>query len=538
MVVSDVTVARTYTTPMLHNNPLEPHATTALWDGRRLTLWDSTQGVHPLRSAVCTAFGLDEADVRVICPFVGGGFGSKGAAHAHVVLAALAARAVPGRPVKLALTRQQMFSLAGYRTPTIQQVSLAADRSGTLTAVGMDVVEQTSRIKEFAEQTAMPARMMYAAPHRRTTHRLAPLDVPVPSWMRAPGECPGMFGQEVAMDELATLLGIDPIELRVRNEPDVDPDSGLPFSSRNLVACLRTGAERFDWADRDPRPGSRRDGDWFVGTGVAASVYPTMRMPHSTARIRFEDGRYVAEIGAAELGTGTWTTLAQIAADALDVPVDQAEMRIGDTEQPFASVAGGSSGIATWGSAVAEAAREFRAKFGPDPEDGDAVEASLRENPDESRYAMFAFGAQFAEARVHARTGEIRVPRLHGTFAAGRIVNPRTARSQFVGGMTMGLSMALFEQSVLDPRFGHVVNHDFAEYHIATNADVADIRAEWIEEDDPHVNPLGTKGIGEIGIVGTAAAITNAVYHATGVRVRDLPVTADRVRRGIGEEHP
>jgi xanthine dehydrogenase YagR molybdenum-binding subunit len=529
MATSDVTVAQTYTTSMYHNNPLEPHATTALWEETgHLTLWDSTQGVHPARSVVAEVFGLAEDRVRVICPYVGGGFGSKGTPHANVVLAALVARTLPGRPIKLALTRQQMFSLTGYRTPTIQRAFLAADRSGRLTAVALDVVEQTSRIKEFAEQTALPARMMYAAPNRHTTHRLAALDVPVPSWMRAPGECPGMFGPEVAMDELAERLGMDPIELRIRNEPDVDPESGRPFSSRNLVACLRTGAQRFGWADREPRPGRTQEGEWLVGTGVAASVYPANRMTASTATIRYEAGRYVAEIGAADLGTGTWTTLAQIAADALDVPVDVTEVRIGDTDYPHASVAGGSSGIATWGSAVVEAAAEFRRKFGGDPVDGDTAEAGLVPNPAESEYAMYAFGAQFAEARVHAVTGEIRVPRLYGMFAAGRIVNPRTARSQFVGGMTMGLSMALFERSVLDPRFGHVVNHDFAEYHIAVNADVPDVRADWIEEDDPHVNPLGTKGIGEIGIVGTAAAIANAVHHATGVRVRDLPITLDR----------
>ena len=532
MATADVTVQQTYTTPMYHNNPMEPHATTALWDGSDLTLWDSTQGVHPVRAAIAEVFGLDEDRVHVVCPYVGGGFGSKGTPHAHVVLAALAARTIPGRPVKLALTRQQMFSLAGYRTPTIQRVGLAADRSGRLAAVTMDVVEQTSRIKEFAEQTGLPARMMYAAPHRRTTHRLAALDVPVNSWMRAPGECPGMFGPEVAMDELAVSLGMDPIELRVRNEPDVDPESGRPFSSRNLVACLRTGADRFGWAGRDPLPGRRREGDWLVGTGVAASVYPANRMPASTAVIRYQDGRYIAEIGAADLGTGTWTTLAQIAADALDEPVERTEVRIGDTRYPFASVAGGSSGIATWGSAVVEAAREFRRKFGRDPDDGDAAEASLTDNPAASRYSTYAFGAQFAEARVHAGTGEIRVPRLYGVFAAGRIVNPRTARSQFVGGMTMGLSMALFEQSLFDHRFGHVVNHDLAEYHIATNADVPDVRADWLDEHDPHVNPLGTKGIGEIGIVGTAAAVANAVHHATGVRVRDLPVTLDRALPG------
>jgi xanthine dehydrogenase YagR molybdenum-binding subunit len=526
---SDVTVEQTYTTAMYHNNPLEPHTTTALWENGTLTLWDSTQGVHPVRQTVAKVFGLPEDRVRVIGPYVGGGFGSKGTAHANVVLAALAARAVPGRPVRLALTRQQMFGLAGYRTPTIQRMRLGAGRDGRLRALGLDVVEQTSRIKEFAEQTALPARMMYAAPNRATTHRLAALDVPVPSWMRAPGECPGMFGPEVAMDELAVALGIDPIDLRVRNEPERDPDTGNPFSSRNLVTCLRTGAENFGWAERDPRPGVRRDGDWLVGTGVAASVYPARRSPGSTEVVRFEDGRYVVEIGAADIGTGTWTVLPQIAADALGVPVERVEARIGDTAHPAATVAGGSTGTASWGSAVVAAARAFRDKYGTDPEDGAEAEAGTPENPDEERYAMYAFGAQFAEVRVNADTGEIRVPRLHGTFAAGRIVNPLTARSQLLGGMTMGLSMALHENSVLDPRFGHVVNHDLAEYHIASNADVGDLRADWLDEHDPHLNPMGSKGIGEIGIVGTAAAVANAVFHATGVRVRDLPITLDKV---------
>jgi xanthine dehydrogenase YagR molybdenum-binding subunit len=524
---AEVTIGETYTTAMQHNNPIEPHATTALWDDGMLTLWDSTQGVHSVRSALAEVFGLPAERIRVRCPYVGGGFGSKGTPHANVVLAALAARAVPGRPVKLALTRQQMFAIVGYRTPTIQRVRLGADRDGRLRALRVDVVEQTSRIKEYAEQTGVPARMMYAVPNRATSHRLAALDVPVPSWMRAPGECPGMFGPEVAMDELAVALGIDPIELRVRNEPERDPETGRPFSSRNLLACLRTGAERFGWAGRDPRPGVRRDGRWLTGTGVAASVYPAQRSPGSTALIRFESGRYVVEIGAADLGTGAWTILPQIAADALGVPVPDVEARIGDTGYPNATVAGGSSGTASWGTAVIAAARAFRDKFGTDPAEGAEATADTPENPAEEQYAMYAFGAQFAEVRVDADTGEIRVPRLYGTFAAGRIVNPVTARSQFLGGMTMGLSMALFEDSVMDPRTGHVVNHDLAEYHIATNADVGDLRADWIDEHDPHVNPMGTKGIGEIGIVGTAAAVANAVHHATGVRVRKLPITLD-----------
>jgi xanthine dehydrogenase YagR molybdenum-binding subunit len=528
MAAADVTIEQTYSTAMYHNNPLEPHATTALWDPSAdvpLTLWDSTQGVHPDRAAVSEVFGLEQKQVRVVCPYVGGGFGSKGTPHANVVLTTLAARALPGRPVKLALTRQQMFSLAGYRTPTIQRMQLAADRSGRLSAIAIDVVEQTSRIKEFAEQTGVPTRMMYASPNRRTTHRLAALDVPVPSWMRAPGECPGMFGPEVAMDELAESLGIDPIELRVRNEPEVDPETRKPWSSRHLVECLREGAERFGWADRPPA--RHREGDWLVGTGVASSVYPTMRMADSTAVIRFEDGRYVAEIGAADLGTGTWTTLPQITADALGVPVEDVEVRIGDTQYPVASVAGGSSGLNTWGSAVVEAARTFREKFGRAPRDGDEAENSVDQAAKDDEHAPYAFGAQFVEVRVHADTGELRVPRLLGVFAAGRIVNPRTARSQFIGGMTMGLSMALHENSVWDPRVGQVANHDLAEYHVTVNADVGDVQAHWLDEHDPYVNAMGTKGIGEIGIVGTAAAVVNAVHRATGVRVRDLPVTLD-----------
>jgi xanthine dehydrogenase YagR molybdenum-binding subunit len=422
-----------------------------------------------------------------------------------------------------------MFFLAGYRTPTIQHMQLAADRDGRLTAIAIDVVEQTSRIKEFAEQTALPTRMMYAAPNRRTTHRLAGLDVPVPSWMRAPGECPGMFGPEVAMDELAGQLGIDPIELRIRNEPSTDPESGKPWSSRHLVECLQEGAQRFGWHDRDLRPGARREGDWLTGTGVAAAVYPTMRQAQSCATIRFSGGRYVAEIGAADLGTGAWTVLPQIAADALGVPVAEVDVRIGDTRYPVASVAGGSSGTSTWGSAIVVAARAFRGKFGASPSDGDEVTGDVDQAAKDDEHAAYAFGAQFAEARVHADTAEIRVPRLLGVFAAGRIINPRTARSQFVGGMTMGLSMALHETSVMDPRLGQVVNHDLAEYHIAANADVTSVEAHWLDEHDPYVNVMGSKGIGEIGIVGTAAAVANAIYHATGVRVRDLPVTLDKL---------
>jgi xanthine dehydrogenase YagR molybdenum-binding subunit len=338
-----------------------------------------------------------------------------------------------------------------------------------------------------------------------------------------------MFGPEAALDELAQQLGIDPVELRIRNDPDTDPETGKPWSSRHLAECLREGARHFGWQHRDPRPGVRRDGDWLTGTGVASSVYPTFRQATSAARVRYAGGRYIAEIGAADLGTGAWTVLPQITADVLGVPAGDVDVRIGDTRYPVASVAGGSSGTNTWGSALVIAARAFRDKFGATPSEGDEAEGSVDQAAQDDEHASYAFGAQFAETRVHVHTGEIRVARLLGVFAAGRIINPRTARSQLIGGMTMGLSMALHENSVWDPRLGQVANHDLAEYHIATNADAMSIEAHWLDEHDPYVNAMGSKGIGEIGIVGTAAAVANAVHHATGVRVRDLPVTLDKL---------
>ncbi len=532
---ASVSLDQVYTTPAEHNNPLEPHATTAIWSDEGLTLYDANQGSHSIQDTVATAFRLPPERVRVIAPYVGGGFGSKGFAHPHVILAVMAAQ-VTRRPVKFALTRQQMFALAGYRTPTIQRIRLGADRDGRLTAIAHDVVEPTATIDEFAEPTAVPTRMMYAAPNRRTTHRLARLDVPANSWLRAPGECPGMFALESAMDELAIACGLDPIELRIRNEPAVDPESGHPFSSRGLVACLREGAQRFSWAQRDPRPRVRRDGPWLVGTGVAASTYPASQFP-ATALVQVDDaGHYQVRIDATDIGTGAWTALTQIAADALEVPPERVQLEIGDSSLPRAFLAGGSSGTASWGWAIFNAASALRTRLreeygGSVPAGGLEASGAFETNPEAQQFSMHAFGAQFAEVRVNVTTGEVRVPRLLGVFAAGRIINPKTARSQLLGGMTMGLSMALHEASVLDPRFGDYVNHDFAEYHIATNADVGTIDVTWIDEEDLHVNPMGAKGVGEIGIVGTAAAIANAVYHATGIRVRDLPITLDKLLR-------
>jgi xanthine dehydrogenase YagR molybdenum-binding subunit len=525
----------TYTTPMYHHNPMEPHAAIAVWTGEGLTLYASSQGVHWFRATVAELFGLDPRRVRVISPYVGGAFGAKIRPHADVILTVLAARVVASRPVKLAVTRQQMFSRVGYRTPTIQRVQLGADADGRLVAIAHDATEQTSKLTEFAEHSTRATPTMYAAANRRTSQRLAALDVPVPEIMRAPGEAPGMFALESAMDEMALACGLDPVELRIRNEPESHPGSGRPFSSRNLVACMRDGARRFDWERRDPAPRARRDRGWLVGTGMAGSTYPVFFWPGSGATIRAgPDGHYGVLIGAADLGTGAWTALTQIAADALEVAVEDVDLRIGDSALPSAAPAGGSAGIASWGTAIVEAARELRARLVADhggvvPAEGLEVTAEAPDNPDAHRFAMHSFGAQFAEVRVREDTGEIRVPRLLGVFAAGRMINPTTGRSQLLGGMTMGLSMALHEHSVVDQRFGHVVNHDFAEYHVAANADVGSIEVHWLDERDPYVNPMGAKGIGELGIVGTAAAIANAAHHATGIRVRDLPITADKL---------
>jgi xanthine dehydrogenase YagR molybdenum-binding subunit len=537
LAAAAVVMDATYSTPAEHNNPMEPHATLAVWSGGDLTLYDSTQGAPRARDTIANVLGLEPERVRVISPHVGGGFGSKGTPRPTAIAAAIAARHVD-RPVKLTATRQQMFTFVGYRTPTIQRVRLGAGADGRLVAIEHVAYEQTSTVREFAEQTTVPTRMMYASPNRRTGHRLAALDVPTPSWMRAPGETPGMYGLECAMDELAIACGIDPIELRARNEPETDPETGLPFSSRGLLECFRQGAARFAWEGRDPTPGARREGRWLVGTGVASSTYPARRAPSSAFARALPDGTFVVGIGAADIGTGARTVLLQVAADALEVPPERVTMQIGDSALPFAMLAGGSMGTTSWGSAVVRACEALRAKVsehgGEVPPEGlEAHVDTTEEVQGQEKLARHAFGAQFCEVRVDSVTGEVRVSRMLGVFACGRILNPLTARSQFIGGMTQGISMALHEESVLDREFGDYLNHDFAQYHVPVFADIEEIEATWIEEDDPHLNPMGAKGIGEIGIVGTAAAVANAVHHATGLRVRDLPIRLDRVLEGL-----
>jgi xanthine dehydrogenase YagR molybdenum-binding subunit len=521
-----------YSTPTEHHNPLEPHAVIAVWSAgfslspshKRLRLFDANQGTIVAPLVLGPLFGLLPSQIEVVSPFVGGSFGTKALPHPHVVLTAMAAKLLRGHAIKCALTRQQMFTGTGYRPESRQHIKLAADGDGRLLAVEHHAVAPTARKQEYVDQSATAVRMMLATPALHTSHHAVPLDVPAGLFMRAPGEFSGMFALETALDELAAQIGIDPIELRLRNEPAADPESGKPFSTRNLVRCLTEGAAEFGWAGRHTQPRNRRegrDGEWWLGMGVASATYPNQHVVNTRARITHTGGRYRIELQAADIGTGALTILGQIGADALGVDVEHVDVVLGHSALPWAVLAGGSIGTYTWGSSIIAAAEKFRAKHGAAPREGAACSASGRLPKGYRDYARHAFGATFA--------GEVHVTRLLGMYAAGRIINPLTARSQFIGGLTMGLSAALFEESVLDPRFGHVVNADLAGYHLAAHADVPEIRASWIDEFDPWFGPTGAKGIGELGIVGVPAAIGNAIYNATGQRLRALPFTPDKL---------
>ncbi|MDT0405370.1 xanthine dehydrogenase family protein molybdopterin-binding subunit [Streptomyces edwardsiae] len=524
-----------YTTPEEHHAMMEPHAATALWDGGRLEVVDSNQGTTWVADELTRMFSLDPSAVRVRSEHIGGGFGSKGV-RAHQVSAVMAATVLQ-RPVRVVLTRRQMFSLTGYRSPTTQRVRLGAGTDGRLRALDHRSVNQTSTVWEFVEPSAGVARVMYDADAHRTSNEVVRLDVPSPTWMRGPGEAPGSFALEAALDELAERCGIDPIELRLRNEPERGPVSGLPFAGRNLAACFREGARRFGWAGRDPRPGTRREGRWLLGTGTAAASFPAGALP-STASVTAEaDGTHTVRIAAADIGTGARTALTLVAADALGVATDRVRVRIGDSDFGPAGIAGGSMGTRSWAWAITAAARELRDRLVPGgtiPPEGVTVRsdttAALGALAQKERHS---FGAQFAEVAVDVTTGEVRVRRMLGIFAAGRIVNPLTARGQLVGGMTWGISMALHEEAVRDRAFGSLYGPDLAGYHVAGHADVPEVEADWVDDPDPE-DPVGIKGIGEVGIVGAAAAVANAVWHATGVRHRNLPIRPDRVLRAQG----
>ena len=557
-----------YSTPMENHNPMEMHATIAAWDGDRVTLWDSTQNVYGVRGTIAKSLSIPAENVRVISHFIGGAFGSKGSAWSHVVLAAMAAREV-GRPVKIVLTRRQMFGPVGGRPHTVQQVTLGAARDGTLTAMRHDSTSSTSTLEEWLESCVLATRILYDCPNQETSHRLVRLNVGTPTYMRAPGEATGLFALESAMDELAYALEMDPIVLRLKNYAEADPESGKPWSSKSLRECYQWGAERFGWSRRTPTPRSMRDGDELVGYGMATATYPANRMPASAVACILPDGRVVIKAASHELGTGTYTVLAQLAADAIGVSVERIEVQIGDTDLPQNPISAGSMTVTSTGSAVHLAAMAARDKLvqlavsdGESPlhgarheevaivdgrltrrgsaggetiqslllrHGGAPIEAKADAKPGDERqqYSMHAFGAVFVEVRVDPDLGTVRVARALGTYGVGRVLNPKTSRNQLMGGITFGIGMALMEHTRIDARNGRYVNADIAEYHIPVHADVPSIEVAFVDEHDPHVDPIGAKGIGEIGMTGVAAAIANAVFHATGVRVRDLPITLD-----------
>jgi xanthine dehydrogenase YagR molybdenum-binding subunit len=528
LAASDVVVDQVYYTPEEHHAAMEPHAATAWWDAGRLQAVDTNQGSYFVAQALAALFFMDVAQVRIRSEHVGGGFGSKGLLGPQLILATMATTRFE-RPVRVTLTRRETFLTTAMRPATEQRVRLGADRDGRLRAIHHDAAYEVSAIQqEYIENCTELAKTLYRADAIRTAHTVVPLDILPPFSMRGPGSTPGSFALECAVDELAEQLHLDPVELRLRNEPAVGPVSGLPFSSRNLVACLREGAHRFGWAARDPRARQRREGRLLIGTGCAASCFGAGAYPSTASITAQPDGTFVVAIGAADIGTGARTALTAIAADALHVPPQQVQLRIGDSDLGPAWIAGGSKGTESWALAVAEAARKMR----DTPHDGvlpmtvrvDTTQM-LRELPRMERQSQ---GAVFTEVTIDPATGEVRVRRLLGMFAVGRVMNPLMARSQLVGGMVFGLSMALHEEGFRDGVSGRHVNADFAGYHFAANADIPDIEAHFVA-DNVSGDPLVFKGVGEIGTVSTAAAITNAVWHATGVRHRTLPIRLDRV---------
>jgi xanthine dehydrogenase YagR molybdenum-binding subunit len=520
-----VKIDANYTTPYQHQAPMEPHATMAVWEGSTLTVHTAAQLTTSPREGLARTFNIPKENVRIITRYIGGGFGNKLPYFVDATLAAIGARMLR-RPVKVAMTRPQMFHVTTHRTASEQRVRLGADRDGRLTAYGQDALTHCARFDIYTEPVCVAARMLYAAPNRLTRHRRAKLDLPRADSMRAPGDAIGLLTLECAMDELAEALALDPVELRLRNDTQTDPEEHRPFSSRHLAEALREGASRFGWSKRVAKPAGVRDGQWLVGLGVASAIRGDS-LKSATARARLEnDGRLTVELAMTDIGTGSYTILSQIAAQTMEMPVDRVIVRLGDTNFPPTAGSGGSFGSGTSGSAVLAACRKLKAGIasGMREAEGSVTAANLSGD-----YSHAGFGAHFAEVGVDRDTGEVRVRRMLGVFAAGRILNAKTARSQMIGGMTWGIGSALMEENQVDLRYGSYVAQDLANYHVPVNADIGAMDVLFLPESDVHGNPLGSKGIGELGICGAGAAVVNAIHNATGARIRNLPATPDKL---------
>ena len=555
-----VRVDLNYTTPFHVHAQMEPHATLAYWKDGRVHIHCAAQLLESAQQAVANTLRIAPDKVRIISRYIGGGFGGKLPIYGDVMLSAMASRLLD-RPVKTALTRQQMFHHTSHRSETIQRVRLGATAEGRLTAIGHDSWQHAARFDNFLEPTTVQTRTLYAAPNRLTTHRLVKLDLPVADSTRAPGEAVGMLALEQAMDELAEQLKIDPIELRLRNEPTQDQDKKIPFSSRNLVACMKDGATRFGWSQRSALPAQKREGRWLVGMGMAASIRSNVMMPSKCDVVLGRDGMLTVKMAMTDIGTGSYTVLSQIAAEMMGLPIERVRMELGDSDYPATPGSGGSWGAASSGSGLFDACTNLRAKLaekmGINVADatfangsitgagkneslgtlagtlGMRASGEIKPGAMAKQFSQQGYGAHFAEAAVNIDTGEIRVRRLLGVFAAGRILNEKTAKSQISGAMIWGVGSALHEDSVIDKRDGHFVNHDLAEYHVPSHADIPKIDVFFLNEVDDKTNPLKIKGVGELGICGAGAAVANAVYNATGVRVREFPITLDKIRAGL-----
>lgn len=573
-------VEATYTTPTEHHNPLEPHATLAVWNGDNLLLYNSTQGVSGTQQAIAGQLMMDPAEVRVVDPFVGGGFGCKGTTWTHVTLAALAAKAV-GRPVLIELRRKDLFTSNGHRAETRQTVAMGADSAGKLTAIKHIAYNHASIANDFVEGTGEPPASLYSCPNVHIGEHLVHLDVPPATFMRAPGWSSGSWGQETAMDELAYALGLDPLELRLRNHADTDESKKRPWTSKHLRECYLQAGDKFGWSARNPRVGSMKKGRLLVGCGMATASYPSPFGQSQARATLHKDGSALIECGTQDLGTGTYTILTQIAAETLGLDSSRVRVEIADTNLPPAPLSAGSVSATTTGSAVLHAcraligavlalasadpkspvagltvadvtARDGRLASAKDPHKSAAyaqiLEAAAKrtvqaeglarpENPPGGRFESSdgdshsgqGFGAHFCEVHVDADLRTIRVARWVGAFALGRVLNAKTLTSQLQGGIVWGIGMGLMEETYIDPHFARFLNSNLAEYHVPTNKDVPDMEIILVAEDDTLISPIGAKGAGEIGITGVAAAIGNAVYHATGKRVRDLPITLDKI---------
>ena len=552
-----VTVDELYTTPDQSHMMMEPHASVAAWEGDKLTLWTSNQMVAWAVRDMAATLGLPAENVRIVSPYIGGGFGAKLWIRADALLAALGARAA-GRPVKVAIARPQIPNNTVHRPATIQRVRLGADKNGVIEAIAHESWSGDLP-GGGAETAAVQTRFLYGGKNRMTAHYLAELDLPEGNSMRAPGEAVGMLALEVAMDELAEKAGIDPVELRIRNDVQYDPEKGptRPFSSRKLIECLRIGAERFHWQRRNPKPGQVRDGRWLVGMGMAAAFRANLTGASGARAILDAKGIVTIETDMTDIGTGSYTIIAQTAAEVMGVPLDQIVVRLGDSRFPASSGSGGQWGGNSSTSGVYVACMLLRttvaqkAGFNADDVDftdghivggnrrvrlGDAagaegvsVEDRIEFGDLSKRYAQATFGAHFCEVGVDAATGEVRVRRQGGAFAAGRILNPKSARSQVIGAMTMGVGAALMEELLVDKRFGFFVNHDLAEYHVPVHADIPEQDVFFVDELDDKSSPMKAKGVGELGICGAGAAVANAIYNATGIRLRDYPLTLDKL---------